>query len=481
MKILFIVPRIKSLFGDKGMTVHPHIGVAYLAAFLKKNGFEADVFDDGIEKEKRELFSLVEGFNPDLIGVTVFSYCYGYAYDLIKAIRGKFHIPLVLGGPHISVEGAKALLETDAEFGVKNEGEYTLMELLRELGQPHPQFSRIQGLFWREGARIVENPDRPFISDLDSLPFPDYEVFGIERYPCFRDKNLPLITSRGCPFACNYCSVRLSMGQRFRMRSQENVFAEIEYFYRQGWNNFDFNDDCFTLDRQRAEGICDLIIQNNLKISFQLYNGIRVDTVDPELLRKLKQAGCYFISYGCEAGNERVLKIIKKGITLEQVRLAVKWTKEAGIRNAVNFIIGHTGETYADAFATLKFAKSLPTDFVNFYNLLPYPGTESYQWAKEHASFLVPQEDFLKNISYRDNNPTFETKEFTRRQRKKIISLGFALYKKKILILRLGRALGNIVYYLTRPAFIDKFATNFALSNPLGKSIFMRLSEKSRR
>lgn len=479
MKILFVIPKNKSLFGDEGMTAHPHIGIAYLSAFLKNNGVKVSVFDDGIEKNSDKVFTVIDEFRPDIIGITMFSYCYGAAYSLIKNIKTNRDIPLVLGGPHVSAIRRKILEDTNVDFAVKHEGEYTLIELLKEMGKEGCDFSKINGLIWRNNNEIIENSNRPLIENLDNLPFPDYEVFGIERYTCYKQKTLPLITSRGCPFKCNYCSVRLSMGQRFRARSAENVFSEIKCFYDKGWRSLDINDDCFTLDKQRAEKICNLIIDNKLNIRFQLYNGIRVDIVSPNLLKKMKQAGCYFISYGCEAGNDKVLKAIKKGITLQQVRDAIDWTNEAGIRNSVNFIIGHTEESNQDALDTVNFAKSLSTDFVNFYNLLPYPGTEAYKWARQNANFLVPPESYLENISYRDNEPIFETKEFTREQRKKIIAMGFDLYKKTILIFRLGKILGNIIYYITKNKIMDKFATNFALNNSIGRSIYILLSAKS--
>jgi anaerobic magnesium-protoporphyrin IX monomethyl ester cyclase len=480
MKILLVVPKIKSLFGDEGMTVHPHIGVAYLSSFLKSKGVEITIFDAGIEKDISVLYRMIDEFRPALIGVTIFSYCYGLAYDLVKKIKEYTKIPLVAGGPHIGAVNKNILEDTQIDFAVAQEGEFTLLELLEELGKENPDFSRVKGLIWRdEQHQIIENRRRAWIEDLDALPFPDYDAFGISRYACSKQRLLPLITSRGCPFGCNYCSVRLCMGQNFRARSAGNVFAEIKHFYDDGWRSFDINDDCFTLNKERAEEICDMIIAHNLQIRFELYNGIRVDTVTPHLLKKLKAAGCYFISYGCEAGNDKVLQAIKKGITLQQVRDAVNWTNEIGIPNAVNFIIGHKEETYQDALDTLNFAKSLSTNFVNFYNLLPYPGTESFAWARQHARFLVPPDSFLEQISYRDNQPIFETDYFTAKQKKQIVSLGFDLYKKRILSFRLGKRLGGLVYWLTKLGPIDRLATQFALSNPLGKAIYTLLARKS--
>jgi len=480
MRLLFVIPRNKSLFGDKGMTAHPHIGVAYLCSYLKINNIDVAIFDEGLEDDLSKLDNIIDDFNPQIIGITIFSYCYSFAYNLIKRIREKNNTPVVVGGPHVSAIGKKMLEDAKIEFAIKQEGEFTLLELLNEFQKSEPDFSGIKGLIWKnKDGSFSENPDRELIADLDSLPFPDYDSFGLQKYPCYKQKTLPLITSRGCPFGCNYCSVRLSMGQRFRARSAENVYLELKTLYERGFNSFDINDDCFTLDEKRASDICGLIIENNLDIRFQLYNGIRVDTVTQELLKKMKRAGCYFISYGCEAGNDKVLKAIKKGISLKQVRDAVTWTNHAGINNSVNFIIGHKEETYADALDTLNFADELPTNFVNFYNLLPYPGTESLEWAKQHANFLVPPDSFLENISYRDNKPVFETKEFTKEQREEVIRKGFDLYRKKILQFRLGRILGGVIYWITKNNFINKFSTNFALTNPLGRFVYLRLSRKS--
>lgn len=479
-KIFFVIPRNKSLFGDKvNLTGHPHIGISYLSSFLKSQGIETEIYDDGIDYSSEKMLKQINEFKPDLIGITIFSYCYGFADNLIKIIKDNCNYPLAAGGPHASALKSELLRQNNVDFAVKGEGEYTLLELLREIKEINPDFNKIRGLIWRNGKDIIENPDRPYIQNLDTLPYPTYDAFGIERYHCYKVKSLPIITSRGCPFGCNYCSVRLSMGQNFRVRSAENVFSEIRHFYNQGYHSFEINDDCFTLDKQRAEKICDMIIDNKLKIRFQLYNGIRVDTVNLPLLKKMRKAGCFFIAFGCESGSQRVLKIIKKNITLGQVKSAVNWANEAGIRNCVNFIIGHTGETYEDALETLRFARKLPTDFVNFFNLVPYPGTESFEWVKQNAHFLVPPDSFLNDISYRDNEPIFETKDFTKEQRKKITSLGFNLYRKRILTFRLGKTLGNLIFFITNVDFINKLATRFALANPLGKKIFSRLARKS--
>jgi len=451
MKVLFVIPENKSMFGDgKSPPPHPHVGVAYLIAVLKKNNIKTAVFDEGIEEKKEAVYKLIEEYQPDVIGITGFSYAYGFLEDTIKRIKRRSKVPLIVGGPHISATNQEMLKSTKVDFAFKGEGEVAFLKFLKELKKKNPDFNKVPGLIWKKGKKIIENTKPAFIKELDKLPFPDYQAFKLEKYPCYPERSLPILTSRGCPFNCNYCSVRLSMGRSFRPRSPANVVAEMRYWYKKGFKSFDINDDCFTLDLARAEKICDLLIKAKLKVKLQLYNGIRVDRITLRLLKKLKKAGCIFIAYGCEAGNEETLRRIKKNISLDQVRKAVDWTNKAGINNAVNFIIGHQEETYEQALDSLRFAKSLPSNFVNFYNLVPYPGTEVYDWAMKKAKFLVNKKTFLKEISYRDNTPIFETKKFTKKQREEVMKKGFALYEKKILRFRLGPILGPIVYVFTR-------------------------------
>ena len=478
MKIIFIIPKAKSISGGKSLTLIPNVGIAYLSAFLKKNGIEVCVFDDGVEDGWEKLFTTIRESKPDVIGITIYSYNYGYACGLIKAIRDNFRLPLVLGGIHVNIIKKQILLDTGADFAVKHEGEYTLLELLEAIKNKNNDFSVIKGLIWRgENSRIIENPDRPLIKDLDILPFPDYDIFDITKYFCYKDKTLPLITSRGCPYGCNFCSIKLSMGQSFRPRGAENVVDEIECYVSKGWAGFDIDDDCFTLDMKRVEAICDLIIQKKLNIKFKFPNGIRADKVSYQLLKKLKLAGCTYIVYGCETGNKRILKLIKKGVTLEQVRQAVEWANEVGISNSVSFIIGHTEETYKEALDTLVFARSLSTDFSSFYNLLPYPGTETYAWVKKYGRSLIPPENYLENISACRNEPIFDTEEFTREQRIKVLNMGFNLFRKKYFKFRLGPILGSILYYISLIRIFNKFFSYFVLDNNVGRGIYISLSK----
>lgn len=490
MNILLTVPKEKSMFGDHkelpdgvwGTSGHPHLGVAYLVSYLKTKGFNVRVYDHQVENSLKRLKSLIDDFKPDIVGVTAFSYSYLFVLELIDLVRSLTKVPIVVGGPHVSATKGEVLKNSKADFAIKGEGEYTFEEFLNEYLKPNPNFDDILGLIWKKNGNIVENPSRAFIKKVDTLPFPDFEAFVLEKYLCYEDRILPIISSRGCPYECTFCSVILSHGKNFRKRSPENFVDELEYWCQRGWEKFEFDDDCYSCDMKRVIKISDEIERRQLKVQYNIFNGIRVDRVSYEMLLSLKRSGCSMVSYGLESANLTILKNIKKEIkSLDQVTDAVKWARHAGLQTSVNFIIGHQGETMQTARDSLDFARKLDADFVNFYNLVPYPGTEAYEWAKRNARFLVPEEKYLQQISYRDNQPIFETDEFTAEERKMVVKEGFKIYELKVLQFRLGKWLGYLVYLLIQFQPLGKWAKWQALrGNGLVKKIYMQLSKRSR-
>lgn len=483
MKVLLISPWMKTLYGDeKAVPGHPHLGLGYLTAVLKQHGHQVKIFDQAIENDDSKLFRLIGVFKPDLIGINAFSYCSKYVISLSYEIKKHTSIPLILGGPHVSALRARVLEQMPLDFAIKGEAEASLINFINEFKEKKPQYNLIKGLIWRDAdSHIVENPDLAYIQDLDSIPFPDYSEFQFEKYAYYASKTMPIITSRGCPYGCNYCSVKLSMGRGFRPRSPKNVLAEIKHWHGQGFKKFEINDDCFSLDLKRAEKICDLLIKENLNISYDLYNGIRADRVSQPLLKKMKQSGCKFISYGCESGDQNIIISMGKNLKLTDVTKAVKLTNKIGIRNSVNFIIGHAGETKKSAERTLTFAKKLPTDFVNFYNVIPYPGTDLYNWIEKHGQWIYHPDYIMKNVGSRDLKPVFETEEFTAAERIAVLKKGFALYERSVLNFRFGKFFGGIIYYLTRNRKIFSTFLKLMLSTKLGFKIYSLITFKSRK
>jgi radical SAM superfamily enzyme YgiQ (UPF0313 family) len=250
----------------------------------------------------------------------------------------------------------------------------------------------------------------------------------------------------------------------------------MEYWYAKGWRHFQINDDVFNLHPERVIQICKLIVEKGLDITWELYNGMRVNAVNEELLHWMKKAGCRLISYGCESGSPRLLKIIRKGLTTDMVTKAVNLTHKEGIPCSVNFIVGHPTETYKDAQMSLRFAESLPASFINFYNDTPYPGTELFEWVKLNARILYP--DYLTDLSYNSREPIYETDEFPKEERVKILEEGRNLYERSVLRYRLGPFWGPIAYHLSRFPAINKWGRSFVTNTRLGHYIFSKFSVK---
>ena len=245
----------------------------------------------------------------------------------------------------------------------------------------------IKGLVWRDGSEIVVNPDRPFIRDLDDLPLPRHGLLPLEMYraPLVRGNYAFVVTSRGCPGGCRFCIKHVSYGRSARFRSPENILAELELLAGLGVRDVHMYADLFTISREQVMGLCDLILERGLRLRWTCNS--RVDFVDPEMLQLMGRAGCWMISWGIESGSEEVLRRARKGITPEQVEQALRWAREAGIRNWGYFIIGLPGETEETIRETIRFAKRLPLSLALFHIAAPYPGSPLFFEVVEQGWF----------------------------------------------------------------------------------------------
>jgi len=468
-RILFVVTDVSASYGK---ALNPHLGVAMLMAYLDRYGFETDVIDLQLGYTIEDVIKKAKDFEADLIGVTMFSFDFVNTYQKINEIKKQTGLPIVLGGAHVSTLKREVLEKTDADFGITRDGEVSLLELCNGV-----QLEDIDSLIWRDGKKIIENELRKLNWGLDQLPFPAYEKFELKKYIHFIDKRLPLETSRGCPYSCTYCDVKVSMGQAFRPRGPEHILAEFKHWYDKGFRYFEFVDDVFTMDLERAKKVCKMILDSGMKFRWNCANGIRADRVDEELLRLMKKAGCEFLAYGLETGNPDMLKVIKKAISLEKARETFELTKKIGLKFAVNFIIGHQEETFERAMDSINFAKSIPADYVNFSNMIPYPGTEIFKWIEEQektgrARFIMPKEEFLKNSTTKLGLPVFETREFRYSERVRALNLGRALAKKKHLQYRMGTLVGSAVYQFCKNDETYNAIRRFVTGNKTAKRIY---------
>jgi len=246
---------------------------------------------------------------------------------------------------------------------------------------------RIKGLVWRDGNEVVMNPDRPFIRSLDDLPLPRHDLLPLKAYraPLVRSPYAFVVTSRGCPGGCRFCIKHVSYGRSVRFRSPENVLAELELLAGLGVRSVNMYADLFTVSREHVVGLCELILERGLRMEWTCNS--RVDFVDAEMLRLMGRAGCRWISWGIESGSEEILRRVHKGISLEQVQQALRWSREAGIHNWGYFIIGLPGETEETIQETIRFARRLPLDLVLFHIAAPYPGSPLFFEVVEQGWF----------------------------------------------------------------------------------------------
>jgi anaerobic magnesium-protoporphyrin IX monomethyl ester cyclase len=365
-----------------GAFVHyqsPLIGLAYMAAVLEKNGYEVTVVDCPplnmtYEDLKREIVS----FEPDIVGITSVTVTFSSALQAARVIKESYPKALiVLGGPHVTVLDEQALSEhPETDVVVRGEGEQTMLELVDLVSESNlKNLDKVAGITFRKNGRIVHTPDRPFIENLDEMPYPAYKYFPLTKYRYFGKLILPIISSRGCPFQCTFCLAPRMAGKRFRARSPKSVVDELEWLrntYKA--DAFTFHDETFTYDKKRVFEICEEIKGRNIGLPWDC--STRVDQVSRELLSAMRDANCQLVSFGVESGSQKILNAMKKGTTVERNEKAIRWAKEVGLSVSVSVIIGYPGETADTLKQTMDFIRRTKPDSVLISLATPYPGIE---------------------------------------------------------------------------------------------------------
>jgi anaerobic magnesium-protoporphyrin IX monomethyl ester cyclase len=419
-------------------SVHSHppfipLGIAYLGAVAEKEGHDVTVIDCQAEKLTHESFrDRIKQTPSDVIGVTATTLLYKSAMQLIAASK-QVHPQAftMLGGSHGTFWDKEALNEYPSlDLVVRREGETTFLEVLNKL-QTKTSFKHVLGITLRnQKGKIIRNPDRPFIEDLDALPFPAHHLLPLDALRRMGKVLFPLITSRGCVYWCDFCSTVRMFGRRYRMRSPKNIVDEMEMIHQDyGINQFTFYDDAFTVSRERVIKFCEELHARKLDLIWDC--GTRVDMVDRELLKTMRDAGCIAVWLGVESGSELILGAMNKGLKLSQTRLAYKIAHEVGLMTIANVVLGFPGETEQTAKETINFIKELNPDDVGFYVATPYPGTPLYEQVKKNGWLRV--KDFDK---YDTAGPTFETPWLSM---KKLADIRYKAYQD--FYLRLGYVL----------------------------------------
>jgi len=425
------------------------LGLGYLSAVLEKNGYPVDVIDcQALGISFNEFRSELSKRQPDVVGTTSTTLTYKSALKIAKISKEvNPNCLTIMGGCHVTFWDENALKECpELDIIVRKEGEYTLLEIAQRLESGKDYFD-VVGTTCRKDGEIVKNPDRPYIENLDELPFPAHHLWPLDRLRKYGKVMFPLVTSRGCVYWCEFCSAVRMFGRRYRMRSPKNVVDELEFLHKKyGTDTFTFYDDAFTVDQERVEEICREIHRRNLKITWDC--GTRVDMVNRDLLKKMKDAGCIAVWFGVEAGSQQVIDAMGKGFTATRTRKAFKIAKEIGLMTIASVVFGFPGETQETAEATIRLIQEIDPDDVGYYIATPYPGTPMAEYVKKMGWLRVT--DFNK---YDTATPIFELPTMTMQEVKEIREKAFhRFYLRPTYILRMFTKGGTYGFSATKTA-----------------------------
>lgn len=378
---------------------NPPIGLGYLASVLEKHKHKVILIDCWIQQiSNEEIFHLIKRIKPNIVGLTCLTAHYeelrelcNYLYIKRKETINTLNFLLIIGGIHVTSLPELSLTECKADLAVLGEGELTLLELVESIDKKENLY-KIDGIAYLKNGKLILNKCRDLIKNLDEIPFPAWHLMPITHYPqdphghdYKRKPFAPILTTRGCPFSCTYCASTNFWQGRIRFRSPKNVADEMEFLTQKyGVREIHIWDDNFTLLKTHVIGICREIIRRKLDIVLKCPNGVRIDSLDEEILMWMRRAGFYHIILAVESGSQRVLNLAKKKLDLQKVPRVAKLTKKYGFITKGFFILGLPGETVGSAIKTINYARKIGLNFASFFIAQPLPGSELFnQWIQE--------------------------------------------------------------------------------------------------
>jgi anaerobic magnesium-protoporphyrin IX monomethyl ester cyclase len=384
----------------------PPFGIAYLTSVLKGIGIRSVLHDDNLleynDSQFRELFRKYRG-EIQTIGLTSISTTLGQL-DRVSGIAKKElpDVPVIVGGPHARLIPDDIIAYSAVDVVFTGEAELPMLDYAK--GKP---LSEIRGIIYRKDNQVVRNPPGEAVQNLDEIPFPSYDLFRISDYHTTKGiaKRHPasyMITSRGCPYNCTFCSSKALnpiTGKKIRFRSPENVLEEIEFLVKDhGVRELFFSDDMFTGNTSHLMGICEGLLKRKLDLLWVCQT--HVNHITKEKLAIMKRAGCHQVCFGIESGDPNIQKIIKKNLDLDKVRTIVQMTQDTGIDARCSFMFGNQYETPETMQRTIDFARSLKPDFASFNIATPFPGTELHAWAIENGYLVNSSYEALDSTTY---------------------------------------------------------------------------------
>jgi len=487
LKVLLINPPKMLLPGEHGrLSIYPPLGLAYIAAAIE-NKHEVKILDAVLEDWKRvengfhgmnfsDIAKFVEEKKPDVIGITGLSFVAESIHKTINAIKKKSKARIVVGGPYATNATFDLMKNKNVDFAIIGEGEETISDLLEAI-KNKKSIKKVKGIVYRDRDKIKFTKQREYIQNLDSINFPARHLLKMEEYfEIFKTGHgaegigrcVSMITSRGCPFNCFFCTASKITGKKWRARSPENIIKEIDNLVS-SYNITDiyFEDENISLNPERMKKIMSLIISRNYKLNLHAEQGMRADTLSLEILKMMKNAGFNDIVVAPESGAQRVLnEVVGKNLDLKKVEQVARDAKKVGISVGCYFVIGMPGETKKEIIETIKFAKKLRrigVRYCTFNNAVPLKGTRMYEIAKEKGYLLKEGEELDRAILKNRHKHMMKTEDWTNEEVDKLYKKAvkqnarhtlFSLDMIKHRIKRIGKNLFNSPILTIRTSFI---------------------------
>jgi anaerobic magnesium-protoporphyrin IX monomethyl ester cyclase len=408
MKVLLINPisniAKKSDMYFRSVSPLPPSGVATLAAVLLNAGIEVFIEDQyATRMENEELVKKIKELSPEIIGISCLTTAMGNVEQLVAKIRSNnIKTTIVVGNIHPTLFPEETLTKGIADIIVRGEGEMTLLEIVRAIEQGG-NFTDIKGISYLHAGKVIHNEEREIIADLDILPYPAWNLLDLThytRYPMlgiYNKRVLPIQGSRGCPYSCLFCS-QDKFYKKPRYRKIKNIVDEIEYLYNTyQMDAVGFNDAYFPFTKETGIDFCDELIKRGLHKKITWFTETRVDMVDLELMKKMKQSNCTMVMFGFEVGNRNVLEKSKKQTTLEQAKQAVSFARKCKIRTMGLFMLGLPNDTRETCLETIAFAKKLDPFICKFNIAVPYPGSKFFEDARAKLKNIDDIKDKLSS------------------------------------------------------------------------------------
>ncbi|OWT32790.1 B12-binding domain-containing radical SAM protein [Methanobrevibacter sp. 87.7] len=401
MKITFInPPQTASKYKFMGV-IAPPLGMSYIAAVLEKNDYDVSIIDAcALDYTLEQLSDRVKEENPDIVSISALTPTIGSALESAQVVKETIpETKVILGGYHPTFNFEETIHDENVDLVIRGEGEYTMLDLVQTI-EKGGDLSKVKGIVYEEendnGDKImIVTPDREPIMDLDEFPFPALHLLPMDHYKLLNmDTHMStMITSRGCPVQCSFCSSAAMHGRKIRRRSIKNIVDEMEHLkYDYGIETIAFMDDTFTINKKRVKDLCNEIMNRNLDMMWGCT--ARVDTLNEEVLDKMKQAGCICIFMGVESAAQDVLDRMGKRTNINKIKEAFKIAREKKIRTIASVALGMPGDTKKAMNKTIKFVHSLKPNYAIYSLATPYPGTRFYKEAFEKN--LIKVKDWSK-------------------------------------------------------------------------------------